>query len=75
MSAIKIDRGPSATPWLLHATTIEEVDAHLQDIPRRLTQACAEVSPSCLEQIAWVNELADKLLDLRNELRSMEESA
>lgn len=29
MSAIKLDRGPGENPWLLHASTVEEVDEHL----------------------------------------------
>lgn len=29
MSAIWLDRGPGQNPWLLHASTVQEVDEHL----------------------------------------------
>jgi hypothetical protein len=58
MSAVRLDRGPGLTPWLLHASTVAEVDEHLTS------------SAVCREE-----ELVDRLLDLRNQLRALESPA
>lgn len=58
MSVIRVNRGPDANPWLFHARTVEEVDAHLRDMPSR----------------ERVEGLADQLLDLRIKLRNLEAS-
>lgn len=76
MSAIKIDRGPDQNPWLVHASTVAEVDAHLTDCTRRFELLCDGVmNPDTLDEIRCVRRLRDELLDLRNELRALEPRA
>lgn len=42
MSAIKFDRGPGENPWLLHASTVEEVDQYLTSSTVRCEKALVD---------------------------------